>query len=272
MPGLFAAADEIDSLERRLFDFYASAEDYFAQPETQEGSRFHKALLPLLRALAGERGSLSLLEVGAGRSALPRWLRSLDLGVPLHIAVQDVTPINEAHLRAAADEVLIGPLDRHGLASRFDLVLSTFVYEHVARPRQFLDQCLLALRPDGKLVLFSPKYVLPGYVPPSLRHLPLAQRHLATLRSSLRALWSRLSGRPAFLVVRCPAVFEGTWFRDADAVHLVHPIDARLHLRNRAEADALQVDVLSFKDWRWQRAALHAQVFTKLSAAPKQPA
>lgn len=267
MPRLFAAtATDIEGLERQLFDFYANAAEYFAKPETEGGSRFHTAVLPLLRELAAGRGALSILEVGAGRSALPRWLKSLDLGVPLSVSVQDVTAINEAHLRREADEVLIGPLERHAIAGRFDLVLSTFVYEHVARPRAFLDRCLEALRPGGKLVLFSPKYVLPGYVPPSLRHLPLLARHLATLRSSLGAAWSWLSGRPAFLVVRRPAFLDGPWFRDADAVHLVHPIDARLHLRGRAEARPLPLQVLSFKDWRWQRAACHAQVFTKSPA------
>lgn len=265
MTALYVAdAAEAKQLEVRLFRFYDGAAGYFRVAEAGPGNRFHAALEPLVRELAASRGALSVLEPGAGLTVVPHWLRGMDLNVPLHIAVQDVTATNHDHLNSCADEVLIGPLSGHDTAGRFDLVLSTFVYEHVTDPRGFLDQCMHALRPGGALVIFSPKYVFPFYVPPSLRHLSPKTRQLETLKNAAGVLLSRLTRRARFKVVADPAVFAGTFFRDADAVHLVSPFDARLHLKRRAIARPLRIRRLSVRDWLWQVAALNAQVFRKL--------
>lgn len=265
MQGLYAAdPGAVSALERRLFGFYAEAADYFAEAEAGIGNRFHAALAPLARELVAQRGALAVLEPGAGRTTLATWLRGLGLNVPLHVAAQDVTAINRDHLESVADEVLIGPLGSHAIEGRFDLIVTTFVYEHVAEPRRFLDACIAALRPGGALVLFSPKYTVPGYVPPSLRHLGRARRQWETLRQVGRVCASYLTRRPVFRVVAWPAVFAGRWFRDADAVHLVSPLDARLHLKGRAVAAPVRIGVLSARDWLWQVAGFHGQLFRKL--------
>jgi 2-polyprenyl-3-methyl-5-hydroxy-6-metoxy-1,4-benzoquinol methylase len=145
------------ALERKMMAFYASATDYFASPEAGADNRFYEGLRKLIdRHLPGP---LKVLEVGAGKSAFPTWLRRLPREVC--VSVQDVTPINMAHLCHVADEVFIGPLDSQPIDGRFDLVVSSFVYEHVVYPQRFLDRCLAALRPGGLLVIFSPKYTLP---------------------------------------------------------------------------------------------------------------
>jgi SAM-dependent methyltransferase len=250
-------------LERRLFEFYGRASDYFAEAEAGEGNRFHLAIEPLARRLAVARGRLAVLEPGAGRTTLPIWLRSLGLTEPVHLTVQDVTAINSEYLNRVADAVLLGPLQGHELAGKFDLIVCTFVYEHLVDPRTFLDTCLEALRPGGALVIFSPKYTVPGYVPPALRHLAWGSRHWETFKNSMRALSTYLTRRSAFRIVERPAVFEGAWYRDADAVHLVHPLDARLHLRGRAVAEPISIQMLSLKDKIWQVLGLHAQIFHK---------
>ena len=255
--------DTAHDLERRLFAFYGSSSEYFVEAEAGEGNRFHSAIEPLVRKLASARGSLAVLEPGAGRTTLAKWLHDLKLNEPIHLTVQDVTPINSEYLRLVADELLVGPLGMHSIAGRFDLIVSTFVYEHLVHPREFLDACIAALRPGGALVIFSPKYTIPGYVPPALRHLPRFRRQWEALRNSVRSIATYFTRRPAFKIVENPAVFEGAWYRDSDAVHLVHPLDARLHLRRIARAEPIYIRSLSCRDKLWQILGLHGQVFYK---------
>ena len=120
------------------------------------------------------------------------------------------------------------------MTGQFDIIFSTFVWEHIAEPQATLDYLLERLAPGGSLFLFSPRYDVPGYVPPALRHLPRFYSLWLSLWLQVTRLSTLLGGRAKFWIVTDPALFHVTpWFRDADAVHLVSRHDLTLYLKDK---------------------------------------
>ncbi|MBN4071991.1 methyltransferase domain-containing protein, partial [bacterium AH-315-F18] len=137
--------------------------------------------------------------------------------------VQDVTASNEEYLRGVADEVHI--CDTSKIEGTYDIVFSTYVLEHVCTPKPFLEEMSRLLKPGGMHLLACPRHGFPGYLCPSLRHLPLSTRlwALCFLPTSRIVSWALRS--PKFWVNTSPSVFHGPWYRDADCVHLVSRFD-----------------------------------------------
>src|SRR5262245_19318916 len=85
-------------LDARLRKFYASyAAPYFDGIEGDEYS-FYNLIKPALVRLLKERGSIRALDLGAGRTNLPRWLETIGVRDKVYLAAQDVTAANLAHL------------------------------------------------------------------------------------------------------------------------------------------------------------------------------
>ncbi len=167
---------------------------------------------------------IRVLEFGAGRTGFPAFLGPVRARV--HFTAQDVTHANEEHLRAQADAVHIG--DVAALTGSFDVIFSTFVWEHITNPASTYAHLLGLLRPGGCLIVACPRYDVPFYIPPSARHYSrLGQLRVATwlVRQRLAAL---VGGRARFWIHTDPAVLRvATWFRDADAIHWVSRADFR---------------------------------------------
>lgn len=188
-------------------------------------------------AAAPERGgAVAILEFGSGRSGFPTWLRQ-QLGtegsVAVSITCQDVTAINQAYLQEVADQVLIAPLAESLLPpASVDLIFSTHCFEHVARPEALLHTCISLLKPGGSLLLFAPRYDLPFYLSPSSVNLRPVPRLLLGLRLLLIRWFSRLRGKPAFVIDTNPACLDRPFVRDADAIHWVSEQDVQLFARS----------------------------------------
>lgn len=270
MPGPFARAqapedrDALQDLTAKLAHFYAEPGDYF---DAAEGSkeRFYDALRPFLKGFVNKGKVARILEVGAGRTAFRSWLHQAFPDLAAEFVVQDITPANAAFLAKAADRSVIGSLaelaDRE--AESFDLIFSTFVFEHVVDPHRFLDQSLVLLRPGGTLAIFCPMYIMPAYRPPALRHRPKLWQYWTSIKLGFGAFVARLTGRVDFLIVREPALLAGSRHLDADAIHLVRPGDARRHLKGRATPLRLSVRTRGLRDFLWRHLALLAVAYQK---------
>jgi SAM-dependent methyltransferase len=170
-----------------------------------------------------EPGACRVLEFGAGRTGFGDFLGDLRGKVEYH--TQDVTPSNKDVLESQSNRAIIG--DVLDLAGPYDVIFSTFVWEHITNPRAVLDHLLKILSPDGSLFLASPRYDLAGYVPPTARHYGFGTRAALAARLQLARLATRLGGRPRFLIHLDPALFHKPWYRDADAIHWVSLHDLR---------------------------------------------
>jgi SAM-dependent methyltransferase len=245
----------IDGLRSAMGNFYATTTGYFAFDESSQQTQFWRGLVPCLDdAIASakrENRRARVLEFGAGRTGFSEFLGARRPDV--EFSVQDVTDRNRDHLDRVADRVIVGEVP--AIDGRFDLIFSTFVWEHLACPARDLEHLLGLLAPGGSLVLASPRYDLPGYIPPSARHLPRAQRWALAGLLVTRRLRVALGASPDFLIHSEPACLEAPWYRDADAIHWASAFDLR-HLRHSYRIERLSIPTRGFKNWVWARYAL----------------
>lgn len=211
----------IAEMRHRLDEFYNTTTTYTAFMVTPDNSAYYRQLEPLIDQLLIRMPMVRVLELGSGRSVLADHLGGRRKRV--HMTAQDITSSNETYLRERCDDVFIGDISR--LNGPYDLILSVFAFEHVSAPGPWLANVDRLLSPGGWHVIFCPRYDAPGYVCPSLRHLPLARKLVVGAFLAKSRLAVIAGGPPAFWVNSDPAVFHTKWFRDADAVNLVSKWD-----------------------------------------------
>lgn len=232
-------ASAIQVLSDRLTEFYANTRDY----DAFEAESWHPVLwsqmAPRFQSLPAGK-TLRILELGAGRSGLARYLSDQPgWRARAHLTCQDITSQNADHLRAGADEVHLGPLEE--LHGQWDVITHAYVLEHITRPRAFLSQAFNRLSPNGLQLIQCPRYDLPFYTPPALDHLHCSTR----LRFNLR----RLGSRRAFEIMADPALFHLPFQRDRDAVHLVSSREiTRLH-DGFAHVESFDLPAGGWRDW-----------------------
>lgn len=218
MPSYLAHEDDprVGELRRRLDAFYSSTADYSDfHVEATSKPEFWGPVREAIEARLGAGGACRVLEFGAGRTGFASFLGPLRGRVAFE--VQDVTPQNREYLAGQADAVHIG--DLRSVPGAFDVIFSTFVWEHVTNPKATLGVLLGMLEPGGSLFIACPRYDAPGYVPPSARHYGLARRLGVAWWLAKRRLSGGRGG--AFAIHVDPAVLHAPWFRDADAIHWV---------------------------------------------------
>ena len=225
------------TLRTRLDAFYSSSNNnYQAFESTSKQYDYWNKVIERVNELLsrGDLRECRVLEFGAGRSGFFEALGTLRHDV--HYVVQDVTERNRDHLDQVADRVFIGDISAVN-DEPFDIIFSTFVYEHVTNPKATLEILLQMLAPGGSLFIFCPRYDWPGYVPPALRHLARWRGLWLSILLQLTKLpnsFRFVHGQGMFWIVNEPAVFHtSTWFRDSDAVHLVSRGDLRAYLKRR---------------------------------------
>lgn len=230
--------------------FYAQTSDYSAFAAPVDHSDYFAAIEPLVAELIASRGQIHVLELGAGKPTFPSCFARLRDRMVYH--VQDVTPQNAEYLKSVADHVVIGDISQ--VQGTFDLIFSTFVFEHVATPCEFLEAVSQRLKPGGAHVVICPRYDMPGYIPPSLRHLPFVQRTATHAFLLASRILSCAYGEPRFWVNCDPAMFHTQWFRDSDAIHLVSQLDVvRWHRQNGFSVSRIAVRSSGFRQWLLKR-------------------
>jgi SAM-dependent methyltransferase len=214
-------------LRERLDSFYAQTSDYSAFHESNWQPVYWQPIAAYALKLLADKGECRILEFGAGRTGFKKYMQEYlqdaeieqELGDRLIFDVQDVTPQNQDYLAAQAKQVYIGDLLE--VRQKYDIIFSTFVWEHLTTPRAVLDHLLSLLNPGGSIFLISPRYDLPFYLSPSCRHLSKGDRIKLSLWLSLKRLLTLFGQKPSFLIHLDPVLFHQKWFRDADAIHWV---------------------------------------------------
>jgi SAM-dependent methyltransferase len=247
----FASEDApaVARLRQRLDAFYAAPGEYDAFAEPNWKPEYWSHIRQAALARIADKGRCRILEIGAGRTSFGRYLAELRPQVEFH--AQDVTAANRAYLEAQADAVHIA--DATEVGGTYDIVFSTFAWEHISSPRRTMLHLLGRLEPGGCVFVASPRYDFPGYLSPSARHLPRTQRVAIAAWLAWRRLRVILGARADFLVHIDPAVLRGRWFRDADAVHWVSLWDLERELGDGHEIRRIRIPATGLRGWFWEK-------------------
>jgi SAM-dependent methyltransferase len=245
--GLFCRDEfETSTLATLLRDFYENTRDYraFQAPSNQTLLWSHLASDLRERLPGTPDGEIRVLEVGAGRSGLAGYLQTGGLRDHVQIHAQDVTGQNTEWLERHFDSATIGSIEE--VPGKFDFVLSSYVFEHVTAPRAFLDSLWSKLAPGGVILMICPRYDAPFYLPPSVDHVAAPKQMSLACYVLWRRLLTFITSRPAWLVLKDPAVFHLPFSIDRDAVHWVSWFDIRAHW---PQATRLKLPSGSLSDW-----------------------
>ena len=251
---------DVATLRTALDQFYQNSPSYEAFVAPSDQPNCWRWVAAEVDVIIARRGACRVLELGCGRTGFRQFCHP----ERMHFTVQDVTALNADYLRTRADEVVIG--DALSVRGRFDIIFSTFAFEHVTNPRAMLEHCWSLLEPGGVLFVFCPRYDAPFYLPPSFAHRSWAVKFFAAAYVLARRVWTTLGGAPAFLILTDPALFHLAWARDRDAVHLASLWDLRAFARGRGTVRTFPIPSGSAKDW-FVKNALHIN-----AALIKQPA
>lgn len=237
---------EAAALATRMQRYYETEPGYAAFEQVNSHPAQWEHVRTAIDAVLQRKPRCRVLEVGAGLSGFSTFLA--DRREAVHYTVQDVTRCNESYLAGVADAVEFGRRAATG-GEAFDVIFSTFVFEHIADPRRSLEELFEALEPGGSLFLFCPRYDMPFYLSHSADHYGPARRTLISLFLFGARLWTTLSGRPRFFIHTDPALFHLPWSRDRDAIHWVSLADVRAFFRSRARVERLGIPSHGTKDW-----------------------
>jgi SAM-dependent methyltransferase len=237
---------DVTLLSERLCKFYQSTGDYvvFQTPSNQTLLWSHLVSDLQKRLPDAANQKVRVLEVGAGRSGLAGYLQSIGLRDKVELHAQDVTAQNAVWLEEHFDAVTIGSTEQ--VPGDFDFVLSSYVFEHVTAPEGFLDSLWAKLAPSGVIMMTCPRYDAPFYLPPSVDHVAAPKKLALACYVVWRRLLTLITGRPAWLVLKDPAVFHLPFSIDRDAVHWVSWFDIRAHW---PQATRLKLASGSLSDW-----------------------
>lgn len=191
-------------LKESLIKFYKEFDNYDSFLSPRNFCRLHE--------LAFSFRPKIVLEVGCGVSNAHEFFR--DRGVVYHC--QDITSQNKSYYME--NDVKFFNSDINSLSGKYDVIFSTYVFEHVINPIDFLNDQLNLLNDNGKIILECPNYFLPFHIPPSIRHYPFWKQIYLTL---FLAIENCLGKDPKFLINSNAAFLHTNWKRDYDAINLV---------------------------------------------------
>ena len=242
----------VDELRSRLDAYYQSASDYVAFDEVNAKPVFWKPVIERARSIASKRERCDILEIGSGMTGFPHALGG-DLD-GISFSAQDVTSRNEEHLRSVADNVYISDLSE--IKDQFDVIFSTFVFEHITSPNATLQHMLGLLKPGGSIFIACPRYGFPLYMPPSARHYGRLKRMRVMTSFLARRMRAWITGKPAFVIHTDPAILTHPYYVDADAVHWPSIRDIRQSLPSGYSLRRVELDIKGLRGLLYRKLML----------------
>lgn len=226
---LFLNKDTKD-LVAKLRTFYENEQNYGAFHEESNQSDSWKIIVDdISNRLTLQTDKIKILEIGAGKTGFYRCISPLK--DKIHFTTQDVHKQNIDHLSRISDSVIIGDLTESETISseKYNIIFSTYVYEHVVNPEILLDKLMKSLTVNGVLYIFSPRYDFPFYISPSASHYKLTKRILLSLWLLKKRFQASYYKSPSFLVHNDPSIFHLEYKRDFDAIHWVSSHDIKAY-------------------------------------------
>lgn len=240
------------NLKKRLDEFYSTTDDYTAFHQPNSHPQFWDHIKNTIQMFVQDQGNCQVLEFGSGCTSFGKYLSDLRSKVIFH--VQDVTTTNQEYLSTQADHVFISDVTE--IHEKYDVIFSTFVWEHLTNPQKTLTHLLSILNPGGSIFLVSPRYDFPFYLSPSAKHLSKTER----LWLSIWLVWRRvkvlLGEDPSFIIHTDPAVFHRQWFRDSDAIHWVSYYDLIRYLPSEINLKRIRIKSSGIKGKFWESCLL----------------
>jgi SAM-dependent methyltransferase len=255
--------EQISWLAARLEKFYNSTQDYAAFNTPSDQGVWLRLVADEIRMKFREGCTkIKVLEVGAGCGSVFQGIKNLDRSM-FHYTAQDITETVSERLRQVADAVYLRPL--RTLEGQFEVIFSLFVLEHIAAPGEFLADVDRLLSPGGTHIIVCPRYDLPGFVCPSMRHLRGMKLFQIEAKRHICNALTRFGGaQPAFWVNTDPALFHMAWRRDVDAVHIVCQNELVVwHSRLGYQTRRLSPQTLGLVDFFLKRLATVCLAFDK---------
>ncbi|WP_448562200.1 class I SAM-dependent methyltransferase [Trichothermofontia sp.] len=234
-------------LKRSLDEFYKTVEDYSAYLESDPKPFFWNPIRSAIEEHLKTNNYCHVLEFGAGRTSFGTYLGDLRSRVVFH--AQDITDRNRDYLESQADQVYICNIPE--IQEKYDIIFSTFVWEHLVTPSSIMEHLLKILNPNGKIFITSPRYDLPFYISPSAKHLPIVKRLQISVWLMFRRMASFIKRKPDFIIHFDPAIFHCPWFRDADAIHWVSFCDLKYYLPDQFKLTRIRIPVTDLRSKIW---------------------
>jgi len=247
----FASEEDrrVVQLRIKLDAFYASPGEYSAFLEANWKPEYWDPIKQRALTHITKTGRCRILEIGAGCTSFGSYLGELRDRVEFH--AQDVTPANQGYLATQADAVHIA--DVLSIRDKYDVIFSTFTWEHVSGPKRTLKHLTTLLNPGGSIFIASPRYDFPFYLSPSARHLTRARKTAIAIWLLWRRVRVLLGGRADFLIHLDPAVLRSRWFRDADAIHWVSLWDLKSEFSEGHEIRRIRIPAKGVLGRFWEK-------------------
>ncbi len=241
------ADPRVTALRAKLDIFYSSPEEYTSFEHDMQMLPDHwSVIVRELRSRVSARTCglpIRVLEFGAGRTGFGTFIGELRSAV--RFDVQDITTHNYEYLMGQADTVHICDLSE--VDGPYDVILSTYAFEHICHPRESLKHLLAILAPGGAMFIAAPRYGMPLYIPPSARHYSRIKQIALSAWLAFERVAAMIDRKPRFWVHIDPAVLRVPWYRDADAVHWVSLSDFYLSVPRGYTCSRVR---LRAKGWR----------------------
>lgn len=238
----------LNTLKNRMMLFYKTDPYDFPRESESQAIIFDVFFDILLKKV--QRGRhCKVLEIGAGGSTFGNYLEAKNIRDYVEYTAQDVMDRNIVHLKRVADSVIISDFDK--VCGHFDVVFSTFVFEHLVEPKAYLNKVDSLLTSEGVHIIICPRYDFPGYICPSLRHLSVLKMLLFDAFKLTTLVAARIIKRfDDFLINTEPAMLYSSWRTDSDAVNIVlEPLVANWFKNNGYTIDSRRKKFTGFKDW-----------------------
>ena len=176
-------------LEEKLNYFYQTVQNYF--PNSNH---------PYLYNYIKLNNFKNILEVGSGLSG------AVNHFTPKVYSAQDIISRNYLFYNNKGYKFYNCKISE--INDSFDCIFSTFVFEHIVNPKDFLDNLFKILNKNGKIYIICPRYDFPFYIPPSLRHNNILLQIFFTAKAHFFNLYYYLKNNINFIINYDPACFK----------------------------------------------------------------
>ncbi len=244
--------EAIEQLQEQLIWFYSNNPHYYPALTRSEqwwkGDPYYNRIVEHLRATEG-----SVVEAGCGCANVLRHFPEFAARYTGFDFSANVLTQNAANFPLAKFAQIKSAREFPIETSSASILFSTWVLEHCAYPRDFLDECARAVKPDGTLIILTPDF-LEGAPIPSQRcglsagaaqsKWQTGNKWDALLTAFDKKIkipyfcrwlrWRQWAGQGFYINTR-PACFEDPFEPDIDAVYLTWKKEIKDYLSDRIE-------------------------------------
>jgi len=222
---------EIKELESKLFNYYNDVTDYSAFNKISNHFIHWDIINNDIKKI---KKKLSVLEIGAGRSGYFQYLKKEKIKDRVFLTSQDITEQNLKFLKKNSDEALISDITKNKIKKKYDIIFCSHVLEHVARPKELMDELFSLLNDKGAIYIFCPRYDFLGYHTPSSRHFNFLDKIFLIINLLRYKILRIFRKKPNFIIQNDLAAFhKKAFFTDCDAIHWVSKLDIKYWAKSK---------------------------------------